>query len=140
MYKGTTAEGSSALHSFVGILMLFGVPLIRQRETPKIAKQRKSRVKKALLTSTIRRRPQAAARGPRRVPFSGCSKLDTDAQARARRRFEQAIAVASHQSFGSLAAFNKAEKTEEDQALEAQRAALSNNVAACCVKIKQRSI
>ena len=60
-------------------------------------------------------------------------------QARARRRFEQAIAVASHQSFGSLAAFNKAEKTEEDQALEAQRAALSNNVAACCVKMEQWS-
>ena len=70
-------------------------------------------------------------------------QLDADervlCQARARRRFEQAIAVASHQSFGSLAAFNKAEKTEEDQALEAQRAALSNNVAACCVKMEQWS-
>ena len=70
-------------------------------------------------------------------------QLDADEpvlwQARARRRFEQAIGVASHQSFGSLAAFNKAEKTEEEQALEAQRAALSNNVAACCVKMEQWS-
>ena len=59
--------------------------------------------------------------------------------ARARRRFERALTVASHRNlFAAAAGSGAAAPTqEESEQLQEHRAALSNNIAACCVKLQE---
>ena len=76
-----------------------------------------------------------------RVRELGVRKFQGGQVARARRRFERALTVASHRNlFAAAAAAGTgvgAATAEESERLLEHRAALSNNIAACCVKLEE---
>lgn len=74
-----------------------------------------------------------------RVRELGVRKFQAGQIARARRRFERALTVASHRNLFAPAAGTGADPAtpEESERLQEHRAALSNNIAACCVKLEE---
>jgi FKBP-type peptidyl-prolyl cis-trans isomerase len=74
-----------------------------------------------------------------RVRELGVRKFQAGHIARARRRFERALTVASHRNLFAAAAGTGTDPPTQDESerLQEHRAALSNNIAACCVKLEE---
>eukprot|EP01043_Picozoa_sp_COSAG02_P023473 COSAG02_NODE_1255_length_13582_cov_43.693095_7_plen_562_part_00 len=74
-----------------------------------------------------------------RVRELGVRKFQAGQIARARRRFERALTVASHRNLFAAAAGTGTDPPtpEESERLQEHRAALSNNIAACCLKLEE---
>ena len=75
-----------------------------------------------------------------RIRKLGVAKFKIGEFARARRRFEKALTVATHRTLNfnfQNGGLDKDATEEEAAALTEHRAALSNNVAACCLKLEE---